>query len=80
RHLPMTVTLSDSALLQAIRSTPQTEYDVYQHVAAQEVWNDYQRTVRALQSHGVLTVSVPAEELTIATINRYLEVKRTSRL
>lgn len=80
RHLPMTVTLSDSGLVHAIRKVPQTELEVYEHVAAQEVWNDYQRTVRALQSHGVLTVNVPAEELTLATINRYLEVKRTSRL
>jgi hypothetical protein len=54
--------------------------DVYRHAAAQEVWNDYQRTICSLQGHGVLTVNVPAADLTVATVNRYLTIKETARL
>jgi uncharacterized protein (DUF58 family) len=80
RHLAMTVTVSDSELLQATKTLPETGLEVYQHVAAQEVWNDYQRSIRALHTRGILTVNVPAQDLTLATLNRYLEIKRTARL
>lgn len=80
RHLPMTVTVSDSDLLKVLHTIPEEGMDVYRHVAAQEVWNDYQRTIRSLQSRGVLTVNVPAGDLTLATLNRYLEIKQTARL
>jgi uncharacterized protein (DUF58 family) len=67
-------------VLALTRREPQNEFDVYQHVAAVEIWNDYQRTLRALRSHGVATVSVPAQELSTAAINEYLRVKETARL
>jgi uncharacterized protein (DUF58 family) len=79
-HLPMTVTISDSALLHVTRKIPVVAREVYEHAAAQEVWDDYQRSIRALHSGGVTTVNVPAQSLTLATLNRYLEIKRTARL
>ena len=80
RHLPMTVTISDSDLTNTLNELPSTETAAYEYSAALEVWNDYQRAIRALNSHGVLTVNVPAQELTIATLNRYLRIKETARL
>lgn len=80
RHLPMAVTVSDSDLLEVLHATPREGLDVYRHVAAQEVFSDYQRTIRSLQSRGVLTVNVPASELTPATLNRYLEIKQGALL
>jgi uncharacterized protein (DUF58 family) len=80
RHLPMTVAISDSELLQAVQKIPDSEMGIYEHAAAEEVWEDYQRTIRALRTYGTLTVNVPAQELTLATINRYLDIKNTARL
>jgi uncharacterized protein (DUF58 family) len=80
RHLPLAVTISDSELQQALKVIPREQMDVYRHAAAQEVWNDYQRTICSLQGHGVLTVNVPAADLTVATVNRYLTIKETARL
>jgi hypothetical protein len=54
--------------------------EVYRNVAATEMWNDYQRTLRVLRSRGILTVSVPADQLSAATINEYLRIKDTARL
>ena len=80
RHLPVIVTVSNSEVLAVTRKIPENEFEVYRHVAAMEIWNDYQRTLRSLRSRGVATVSVPAQELSTAAINEYLRIKETARL
>ena len=80
RHLPVIVTVSNSEILAVTRKMPENEFEVYRHVAAMEIWNDYQRTLRSLRSHGAATVSVPAQELSTATISEYLRIKETARL
>jgi uncharacterized protein (DUF58 family) len=80
RHLPVIVTVSNSEVLAVTRKIPENEFEVYRHVAATEIWNDSQRTLRGLRSRGVATVSVPAQELSTAAINEYLRIKETVRL
>jgi uncharacterized protein (DUF58 family) len=80
RHLPVIVTVSNSEILAVTKKVPANEFEVYRHVAATEIWNDYQRTLRGLRSHGVAAVSVPAQELSTAAINEYLRIKETARL
>jgi uncharacterized protein (DUF58 family) len=80
RHLPVIVTVSNSEVLAVTRKAPTDEFEVYRHVAAAEIWNDYQRTLRGLRSRGVATVSVPAQELSTSAINEYLRIKETARL
>jgi uncharacterized protein (DUF58 family) len=80
RHLPVIVTVSNSEILALTKKAPASEFDIYRHVAASEIWNDYQRTLRGLRSRGVATVSVPAHELSTAAINEYLRIKETARL
>jgi hypothetical protein len=80
RHLPVIVTVGNSEVLAVTRKEPENEFEVYRHVAAMEIWNDYQRTLRGLRSRGVGTVSVPAQELSTAAINEYLRIKETARL
>jgi uncharacterized protein (DUF58 family) len=80
RHLPLIVTVSNSEILAVTRKMPENEFEAYRHVAAMEIWNDYQRTLRSLRSRGLASVSVPAEELSTATINEYLRIKESGRL
>ena len=80
RHLPVIVTVSNSEVLAVTRKVPDNEFEVYRHVAAMEIWNDYQRTLLGLRSRGVATVSVPAQELSTAAINEYLRIKESARL
>lgn len=80
RHLPVIITISNSEILAVTRKIPENEFEVYRHVAATEIWNDYQRTLRGMRSRGVSTVSVPAQELSTAAINEYLRIKETARL
>jgi uncharacterized protein (DUF58 family) len=80
RHLPVIVTVSNSEILAVTRQKPLSEFDVYRHVAAMEIWNDYQRTLRGLRSRGLEPVSVPADELSTAAIDEYLRIKESARL
>jgi uncharacterized protein (DUF58 family) len=80
RHLPVIVTVSNSEILAVTKKVPANEFEIYRHVAASEIWTDYQRTLRGLRSRGVATVSVPAQELSTAAINEYLRIKETARL
>jgi uncharacterized protein (DUF58 family) len=80
RHLPVIVTVSNSEVLAVTRKIPENEFEVYRHVAAMEIWNDYQRTLRGLRSRGIATVSVPAQELSTSAINEYLRIKESARL
>jgi uncharacterized protein (DUF58 family) len=80
RHLPVIVTVSNSELFAVTRKMPRNEFETYRHVAAMEIWNDYQRTLLGLRSRGLATVSVPAEQLSTATINEYLRIKESARL
>jgi len=50
RHLPVIVTVSNSEILAVTKKSPTSEFEIYRHVAATEIWNDYQRTLRGLRS------------------------------
>ena len=76
----MLVAISNSEVLEAVRALPATEFEVFRHVAASEVWGDYERTLRAWRSRGVPTVSVPARQLSAATVNEYLRIKEAALL
>jgi len=80
RHLALTVTMSDADLAGLLKQMPQQESAVYEYAAALEVMNDYRRTMRSLQARGIDHLNVPANELTTATLHRYLEIKRHARL
>ena len=80
RHLPVIITVSNSEILAVTRKMPENEFEVYRHVAAMEIWTDYQRILRSLRSRGIATVSVPAQELSTSAINEYLRIKETARL
>jgi uncharacterized protein (DUF58 family) len=80
RHLPLCITISDSDLIAAQRAVPPATAQAFELVAAMELWEDYRSALRLLERQGALTVNVPANMLTTATINRYVEIKRRGLL
>ena len=80
RSLPIVVTISDPDVQAAAQQRPGDSLGVYQRAAARQLLNDRQVTLGALQRQGVLTLDVPANQLSIAVINRYLELKARTRL
>lgn len=80
RHLPLCVTVADSAL-QAAASAPSADVDeVLRKVAARELLGDQRRALAMLEARGVLTVHVPADRLAAATLERYLHIKHRAML
>ncbi len=80
RSLPLVVTISDPDVHAAARQRPQDSLGVYQRAAAAQLLEERQLTLDYLHRQGVLTLDVPANHLSIAVINRYLELKARTRL
>jgi len=80
RSLPLVVTISDPDIHAAAGAWPRESLDVYRRAAASELLEERRIILDGLERQGVLTLDVPANELSIAVINRYLELKRRSRL
>ena len=78
--LPLVVTISDPDVVGMARSRPQNSQAVYQQAAAARLLDERQLALDSLRRHGVQTLDVPANQLSIAVINRYLQLKGTMRL
>lgn len=75
RSLPLVVTISDPDVVAASQQTPTDSLSVYQRSAAARLLDERQVALDQLRRQGVLTLDVPANQLSIAVINRYLELK-----
>lgn len=75
RSLPLVVTISDPDVVTAAQQRPFDSQTVYQRAAAAQLLDSRKVMLDTLRHRGVLTLDVPANQLSIAVINRYLELK-----
>lgn len=75
RHLVACVTLMDTKVLRKAEAPLQSLDDLYEQGVALQVLDDRGRATSELQRRGVLVVDSPADKLSAALVNRYLEVK-----
>ncbi|MFL5734521.1 MAG: DUF58 domain-containing protein [Chloroflexia bacterium] len=80
RHLPMAVTMADSEVLAMTQRQPADAQQMYEKVIAQNLLDDRAAALENLQRRGALTIDVPADKLTPAVVNKYLELKARGRL
>lgn len=80
RHLAMCVTVSDTNILALAKEFPRRSDAVYQKVVAEKLLREKQEALEVLTKRGVIVVDVPAEKLTVAVINKYLELKAKSMI
>lgn len=80
RSLPLVVTISDPDLHEMAERYPEDSRALYQRAAAGTLLQERQLTLESLQRRGVMSLDVPANELSIAVVNRYLALKRRMRL
>jgi len=76
----MAVTMADNEVLQMAQRDPTNPQGMYEKVVAQELLDDRAAALDALQRRGALTIDVPADKLTPAVVNKYLELKARGRL
>ena len=75
-NLVLCCLLADPQLEQVATRMPTSTTELYERVVAQEVREARGRALAILRRRGVHTIDVPTERLTVATIQRYLELKK----
>ena len=78
--LPLLVTISDPDVVNASQMKPVDSPGVYQRAAASQLLDERRVVLDSLRQRGVLTLDVPANQLSMSVINRYLELKGRMRL
>jgi uncharacterized protein (DUF58 family) len=73
--LPLVVTISDPDVHSTAGQVPRDSLGVYQRIIASQMLDERRLTLDTLRRHGVLTLDVPANQLSLAVVNRYLELK-----
>jgi uncharacterized protein (DUF58 family) len=79
-HLVVCVTLTDSNILALAQLSPQESKQVYQKAIAEKLLREKREALEMLVRRGVITIDVPAHQLSMAVINRYLELKAKSMI
>jgi uncharacterized protein (DUF58 family) len=80
RHLPLLVAISDPSVVELASLMPRDSPSVYQRAVAEQMLDERALILESLRRRGVLTLDVPANQLTIAVVNKYLELKARARL
>ncbi len=79
-HLPLWVAMRDPATQTWADQMPAEGHELYAKVVAESLLEERGLVLDELRRAGVLTVDVQADQLTPATINRYLEMKARALL
>lgn len=80
RHLPLIVTIGDNDLRALVAREPKAVADVYRQSVAEELLQQREEALGRITELGGLALDVPAGQLSIHLINKYLEVKERGLL
>ena len=79
-HLVVCVTLTDSGIVELADQKTTNSKSVYQKAIAERLLQEKHATLEILRRQGVITIDVPAHQLTMAVVNKYLELKAKSKI
>ncbi len=74
-HLPLLVTIADPTVNRLARQPVTDSAAMYERTVAGRLLDERKLALDRLRHQGVLTLDVAADELSVAVINRYLELK-----
>lgn len=80
RHLPLIVTIGDKDLRALVVHEPKVVADVYRQSVAEELLQQREEALARITELGGLALDVPAGQLSIQLVNKYLEVKERGLL
>ncbi len=80
RHLPLVVTMHDPNIAALANQPATSAAAVYQRAVAEQLIDERQVILDTLNRAGALALDVEADKLSIAVINKYLELKSRSVL
>ena len=79
-HLALLVTIADPPLQRYAEDAPLSAAAVFRQAVARDLIEDRAAALREITARGGLALDVPPEQLDLAVVNRYLEVKRRGLL
>ncbi len=74
-HLLVVIFFENTELTQFTTQKAQTTHQIFEQTIAEKFVYEKKLIVNELQKHGIQTILTQPENLTIATINKYLEIK-----
>ena len=80
RHLPLIVTIGDTDLRELVHSRPSSAVDVYRQAVAEGILHQREEALARIRHAGGLALDVPAGQLSLKLVNKYLEVKERGLL
>ena len=80
RHLPLVITQRNLEVEELARAVPDSESSAFETAVAQDLLADKAAALKLLESRGSLVLDVVPEQLSVASVNRYLEIKARGRL
>ena len=80
RHLVVTATLREKSLQDRLEKPVVTLQDALDLAATHRYFQERRGVIETLQSHGIIAVDAPAQDLPIALANRYLDIKQSGAL
>lgn len=80
RHLPLIVTIGDNDLRALVTHPPRDVKEVYQQSVAEELLQQREEALARITELGGLALDVPAGQLSLQLVNKYLEVKERGLL
>lgn len=76
KHLLVVIFFENTELESLVNSEAETVSEVFDQTIAEQFVYDKRLMARELQKHGIQTVLTKPEELSVNTINKYLEIKK----
>ena len=80
QHLVVIIFFENTELKQLIESNPENLEEVYYQTIAEKLAYEKRLIVKELRKHGILSLLTKPEDLTVNTINKYLEIKARGML
>jgi uncharacterized protein (DUF58 family) len=75
RHVPLCLSVKDTALQSLLRTAPPGPEEAFQHAVASELLSDRETLKARVGRGGVQMIDVQPDELSLAAVNRYLDLK-----
>jgi uncharacterized protein (DUF58 family) len=74
-HLLLVILFENTGLRELVNDPPKDLEGVYTQVIAEQFAYEKKQIIRQLRQCGILTLWTPPEQLTVQTLNKYLEIK-----
>ena len=74
-HLLIVVSFINDELQRMIKSEAESVSNAFENVVAETLLVEKEQILRILNQHGIMTILTTPKDLTIDTVNKYLEIK-----